>query len=248
MSARGGRGGRRKSYAPSVSKQLLKRSAQDAGLDEKALEQWTTASSAPTNEIFPDLLWESHFRYFRTSNQFGDESISQEPPGVSEDPPAAEYTAKNIFLSNKATELRTRFQQSPYYIKGPVDTMEVKQMASYNDDDKAQITGQGPPPIERLRCFLGRDLTELLPLELFTHSTVAQGGQKRSSSANKARAARTLDELAKHEDSKSTNRHEGEDDIPVYDHIDDDEAAVDYTTNYYASEDESDGEGNEPTF
>jgi hypothetical protein len=130
---RGGRGGGASKL--SVSKELLKRSAAEAGLDDRHLKVLSDITRPP---LFPDFYWHSAGKYWEAASvedevvvvpDGGGSSFARKRPHStkSEASPAlqqAQRPASVIALMNKQRELFARMQNGPYGIR-PTPVMDV---------------------------------------------------------------------------------------------------------------------------
>jgi hypothetical protein len=111
MSRRGGGRGGRGGGKPSLTKELLKRSAADAGLDDRHVK---VLDDITKPLLFPDFLWRSTGRYWdekeavddRNSSSSPTVSLQQQLPVPTKRPTTVVHTIE------KQRELMQRFQQS----------------------------------------------------------------------------------------------------------------------------------------
>ena len=221
---------------PSGARLLLQRSAQEAGLDAGNLRSLQDITKPL---LFPDFEWHS-------SGQKGhDPTPSSLQPAQSSSKRA---TAPNIYLINKSREMHHRFQDSPFYVR-PSQEVDV---VRYNkrprplepDVHVAESIGKTADP-----RYLPEELLpdKLVALPLASSHKVGELGEDGT-----PKRALTLEELAAEEQRKIATGEEGEEgelsDTAEIEEEDEEEVA-DYTTNYYASDDESDGgDGDEAVF
>jgi hypothetical protein len=138
---RGGRGGFGGASKLSVSKELLKRSAAEAGLDDRHLKVLSDITRPP---LFPDFYWHSAGKYWEAANvedevveavadggsssfarkQRHPHSIKSESAASPQPLQQAQRPASVIALMNKQRELFARMQNGPYGIR-PTPVMDV---------------------------------------------------------------------------------------------------------------------------
>jgi hypothetical protein len=129
MSRRGGRGGGNSRSSVSVSKELLKRSASEAGLDDRHLKVLTDITRPP---LFPDFLWRSTGKYWTEEDRANNET--GRPATESRQVSATKRPASVISLINKHREITKRFQNGPYYVR-PAAVVDI---VRYSDRQKNQ--------------------------------------------------------------------------------------------------------------
>lgn len=241
MSGRsGGRGGWAGGRGLSLSKEFLKRSAQEAGLHDHRHIKLLSDIASPT--LFPDMCWHSSGeRYWNVS----DESERMENLVVVKRAPAT------VSILNKNSDLVDRMQRSSHYVR-PEVAIDVIRYSTINNSNV-------PPDIAVLKSMgingkLSSD-ERYFPLELLR--------KKKKSLKRKTVHVSADGELFDDEDTDAKvivdgnldddTQEEGEDD--EHDDIDNDdegeeEEGEDYTTNYYDSDndDQDDGDDEEPTY
>lgn len=239
MSGRGrgrGRGG-----PQSASRQLLQRSAQEAGLDGNNLRSLQDITKP---QLFPDYEFHSQ----------GHVGFADAPPEQQQQNQkrSNQKRSSSVFLINKSREVLSRFQLSPYYIR-PTQESDIER---HN-----RVTRPVEPDVSVLD-----HLGKLADSDYFPEEFQLMQGVVRKRSASEIDASGagegddnkslSLEELAKRELKRRQENMEGEQEedgnlSEVEEPEDEEEDEVaDYTTNYYASDDESDGGGggDEATF
>jgi hypothetical protein len=234
---RGGGGGRGRGRAPPTGARLmLQRSAQEAGLDGSNLRSLQDITKP---QLFPDYNWHS-------SGQL----LGDAPP---ESTQAQKRSPSTIYLINKSREMHHRFQTSPHYVR-PTQEVDVVRY------------GKRPRPVEPDVAVLedmGKKVAQAkyLPPELLQKTGIALLSMKELNASDSLGPSKvlTLEELATQElerrrreaataEGEDGDGDENSDDAQEQD--EEEEEVADYTTNYYESEDESDGggDGGEATF
>ena len=152
MSRRGG-GGRGRGGSKSTlssSKELLKRSASEAGLDDRHIKVLSDITRPP---LFPDFLWKSSGHYW--NEEEGDAALKtqdllQQHPVKTETTTTPSLSASNkklpasmISLIHKQRELTKRFQYSSYYIR-PTTTVDIVRYADRVDSNKNPMQHSSP--------------------------------------------------------------------------------------------------------
>lgn len=235
MSGRG-RGRGRGRAPPSGARQLLQRSAQEAGLDAGNLRNLQDITRP---QLYPDFEWHSSGRMGHdvdTATTIGASTHSQMAP-------SKRAKESMVYLINKGREMQHWFQESPCYVR-PSQELDV---VRYN---------KRPRPLEadvNVASYIGNAAdpryipSELLPDKIPQSDLKAEDGED-----GVPKRAQTLEELAAEEQRKKNGPKVGEDgeeqarelsDNDVEE--EDEEEVADYTQDYYASDDESDGGGNE---
>lgn len=247
MSKRGGRGG----GAPklSVSKELLKRSAAEAGLDDRHLKVLTDITRPP---LFPDFLWLSTGKYWDPD----DKPTQQTTELVTTKRPAG-----TISLMNKQRELTARMQAGPHYVR-PTAVIDVVRYSS-RSNNKLHMA-----PDAIVTESMGKTNTKLatdsryFPAELLhpQKTKAVDAVVVRKATAITDAVVVKLEELASKESStvgggtaaSAAGGLQGDDDdgLPAELPPEEEEDGEDYTTNYYNTDDDegSDGDDGEPTF
>jgi hypothetical protein len=127
MSRRGGgsggrgRGGGSNKSTLSASKELLKRSASEAGLDDRHIKVLSDITRPP---LFPDFLWKSTGHYWSeeeynptNNNDTNNIKIEQEEQVKPTLKATTKLPTSMISLINKQREMTQRFQSSSYYVR-----------------------------------------------------------------------------------------------------------------------------------
>ena len=144
MSRRGG-GGRGRGGSKSTlssSKELLKRSASEAGLDDRHVKVLSDITRPP---LFPDFLWKSAGHYWNEEDvpEKGnhDNMHHQQPIKTETSLPSRGVVTGNklpasmISMINKQRELTKRFQNSSYYIR-PGTIVDIVRYSDRADSNK----------------------------------------------------------------------------------------------------------------
>lgn len=251
-----GRGGGGTSVATNA-KMLLKRTAQEAGLDDR--HHTTTLEEITNPPLFPDLLW-------RVSPPSSGRTFEEVP---SSDAPSelivTKRPASTVYTLNKQREINEAFQQSPFYVQHhqPVDVVRHGKRNRSVAPDVAVLESIGSMATD----------SQYIPEELMLQ---ASSGRKLSASGRKhdvatgasVKTASNLNELEEREQARTTGKARGtgatataaatsapasttavsnEDEQHQADDQEEEEIE-DYTMNYYASEEETDGGDAEATF
>jgi hypothetical protein len=210
MSRRGGR-------KPSVAKELLKRSAAEAGVDNSvALEDITKP------KLYPDFLWFSDGTYWDGQTPATTPTATGAADVTKRQPPGA------VKLMNKQRELSARFQ------------------AVYRDLHETEVMGPVPPDEALLQSFSKTNRKLVEDTRYFPEDLVASKKVKAAAKAKKASVLVKLEQLENKEetevpDTTKSGLEEEEDDLePLSEEEEDLEADLDYTKDYYGSEDEDD--------
>jgi len=234
MSGRGRGRGRGRGAPPSGAKLLLMRSAQESGLGENNLN---SLADITRPALFPDLNW----------NYFDDADAVQRS-----------RQASTVYLINKGREIDHRIQTSSHWVRPSQTQVDV---VRYKSDKKNHHSSQTPPDVAVLDQ-MGKNLAmddTYIPAELVSSKRVASRKRPLSSDINASSAPKTgtLDALEQKErqrrieEARQANVLEEDLEGQYSDAPPDEEEdeVEDYTTNYYESEDESDGgEGAEATY
>jgi hypothetical protein len=132
MSRRGGGGGRgrggSKSSNSNATKELLKRSASEAGLDDRHVKVLSDITRPP---LFPDFLWKSSGNYWNEEEEIDSSNNNinglglqpqQQQSMKSEAPSPAAVTPRKLpaamaSTNDKQREMNRRFQNAPFYIR-----------------------------------------------------------------------------------------------------------------------------------
>lgn len=250
MSGRGrGRGRGRGGAPPSGAKLLLMRSAQESGLGDHNLKSLTDITKPA---LFPDLIW----NYQEVK---GDSTTASSSSSSS----SRVRSTQSAYLINKTREIDHRIQTSSHWVRPSQTQVDV---VRYQSDKRSHRFVQTAPDMAVLEQ-MGKNLAmddSYTPAELVPVFMTSNSKRRKRSLEAIAFAEGTgekkpaLEELEKKEiqrkieESKRANvlDEDGEggnlSDIPPED---EEEEVEDYTMNYYASEDESDGGGEaEATF
>lgn len=234
-----GRGG----GSASNAKILLKRTAQEAGLDDRHL---TTLEEITHPKLFPDLLWHSSGRGGFQEDPPPEDGEAPKPPELVE----SKRPAGTVYFLNKQRELNEALQQSSHYVfsqqQRVVDVIRYNKRNRQLPADEAVLESMGA---------LAYD-SRYTPSELLTASksdaVQATGGTRTMNGSGGGRRRSSLEELEQRERSGNVPQRVGSSTLPAEEETapeeDDEEEAEDYTKDYYESEDESDGGEAEPTF
>lgn len=252
----GGRGGL------SQSKEFLKRSAQEAGLDDRHMK---LLSDITRPAFYPDVLWRASGDGYWNEN---DESTTKN--GKSNELIILKRLPTVINTMNKQRELMNRFQKSSHYVRPDV-AVDIERYSTLND---ASLTL--PAADVAVLQSLGRNgklATDdrYFPTELI-YPNINNNRKKKQNLLDKAnRMKKTLssnlddDEVvgddADNADTKrggDSDNDDDDDELEQFEQIEDDEEeeGEDYTTNYYESDNDDAASGgagggdddNEPTF
>lgn len=112
MSRRGGRGGGHSRSSVAISKDLLKRSASEAGLDDRHLK---VLSDITRPQLYPDFLWHSTGKYWNEEDTAYNEGIRLGTAVVQLS--SSKRPASLISLIKKHRELTKRFQDGPHFVR-----------------------------------------------------------------------------------------------------------------------------------
>jgi len=272
MSSRRGRGRGGKASGGAVSKELLKRSAAEAGLDDRHLKVLTDITKPP---LFPPFLWHSAGGYWE-----GGETTEQ-PPESGVELARIKRPSGTVYTMNKQRELASRFQHAASYVPptAPSDVARYDRhgrmpsapdaavLASLSRTNRKLATDPRYFPAGELILLRQRrkkhvgtaaaaapgELSLLLEDDLAVD--VAAADDPDDEAISKTRVATVAaGTAASSSDPTSSKQETAEDDevLAGTNHPDEEEAeGEDYTTNYYNTDDESDaGEDGdaEPTF
>lgn len=236
-----GRGRGRGRAPPSGARLLLQRSAQEAGLDAGNLRSLQDITKP---QLYPDFEWHS-------SGAQGHDPVH--PPAASQQSQsssASKRATSQIYLINKSREMNQRYQDSPLFVR-PSQEVDV---VRYN---------KRPRPLEpdvHLAEYIGKAgdprylPEELLPDKAPPFVAAISGRIGEHAEDGTPKRALTLEELAAEEiqqrkkpSSGATGEEEEEQGelSDTQEPEEDEEEVADYTANYYASDDESGGEGEE---
>jgi hypothetical protein len=214
-----GRGRGRGRGNPSGARLLLQRSAQEAGLGATSLKN---IQDITRPQLFPDYEWHSSGRQLNQPQTASTRSEQQK-------------AASTVYLIRKSRDIHHRFQNSPCYVR-PTQEVDVNRY------------GKRERPLDPDVFFLsqigkGADPRFFPPELLKTDSAFAGDGNDGFS-----KKKLTLEEMAAVEMKKrraaAEDGEDGEDgDLPIQEEDEVEEEVDDYITNYYASDDDSGGEG-----
>jgi hypothetical protein len=137
MSRRGGRGGHSRSSV-AVSKELLKRSASEAGLDDRHLKVLSDITRPP---LYPDFLWRSTGKYWTEDDATNNGCLGMGTESVQI--PSTKRPASMISLINKHREFTKRFQNSPHFVRPTA----VSDIVRYCDRQKHANSSSAPDSI-----------------------------------------------------------------------------------------------------
>jgi hypothetical protein len=253
---RGGRGGRGRN-PPSGARLLLQRSAKEAGLDDGNLRDLQDITRP---KLFPDYEWHSNGRVGHQQQQQQHQDTPAAVPSSSAGPPTSTTTKRSasaVYLMNKSNAILQRFQASPFYVRPSQEADVVRygkrQQRQQNfhlaDDANRQVLEQ-----------MGRSADpryippELLKLAAISSSAVSSDSAGIGLEEGGELLKKSLDDLAAEEETTKRRPRDaaaggGDEAAAAEDgnlsdgpsqEADDEEEDVDYTTNYYASDDESD--------
>lgn len=236
----------------SNAKLLLKRSAQEAGLDDRHL---TTLEEITHPPLFPDILWHSSGRRRSIEEEI---AAATEPPPIdptSTAPPAPPELVVTrrppniVYMINKQREINEALQQSSMYVMS--EPPEIAMRLSYKRKRRER------PDVEVLESIGHRLSTDAryFPAELLvglTSTTTAVSGTIRTKRTSSLDVPRKLEELEQRERARSGSDPKQppapDDDLAEPEPEPEEDEIEDYTTNYYESEEESEGEQGEATF
>jgi hypothetical protein len=214
----------------SQGKEFLKQSAQEAGLDDRHMK---LLSAITRPALFPDFTWHS------SGNGYWDEADDER----SNELVVIKRAASTVYLMNKQRELNDRIQRSCHHIR-PAQTVDV---VRYNTQQ--QITAPDVAVMQSMGIN-GKLASDEQYFPVLLNKKKGRAGRKKA----KLNADGT-EELEQKESGGEMDRNqkgeeeEDDDDIELELEQGEEEDGEDYTTNYYASDDESDGgEDGEPTF
>lgn len=252
----GGRGGGRGGWGGgrgglSQSKEFLKRSAQEAGLDDRHMK---LLSDITKPALFPDILWNA------TGDGYWDDT---EENAISNELIVTKRTPSIFYIMNKQREIIDRMQRSCHYIR-PAVTVDVVRYNTTNNyatpADVAVLNAMG------MNGKLASD-ERYFPVELLPHHPSNNLKKKASGSTKRKHGNKlltnadgipVLDDFGEEIMDEKGGDGGGDDDGSNDDdednnlEIEDDgeeEDGEDYTTNYYESDNDDDGgDDDEPTF
>jgi hypothetical protein len=165
MSRRGGRGGGHSRSSVAVSKELLKRSASEAGLDDRHLKVLSDITRPP---LYPDFLWRSTGKYWNEEDSANSEGPRLGAASVQLSSP--KRPASIISLIKKHRELTKRFQNGPHFVR-PAEVVDIvrycdreKHAASLSTPESLVLTSFSKP-----NCLFASD-QRYFPLELLNGS------------------------------------------------------------------------------
>jgi hypothetical protein len=218
---------------------LLQRSAEEAGLDAGNLRGLQDITKP---RLFPDFEWHS-------SGRIGHEQPPTPVPPSQQPVPSKRAKESMVYLINKGREMQQWFQESPFYVR-PSQEVDV---ARYN---------KRPRPLEpdaHVAAFVGKTADpRYIPTDLLQDKASKTVVNDVDGDEGLPKRVLTLEELAAEEQRKKniskTAGEEGEDqDGELSDtqelEEEDEEEVADYTQDYYASDDESNGSvGDEAVF
>lgn len=226
MSGRGR--GRGRGAPPSGAKLMLMRSAQESGLGDHNLKSLNDITKPA---LFPDLVW-----------NYQDETDSSAAGKARQ--------SSNIYLINKGRELDHRMQNSSHWVRPSQTQVDVVRYQNKRSHRSAQMPSD-QAILEQMGKNLGMD-DRYTPPELVPNA----GKRKRTLDSNAAGDEGTekkpaLDELEKkeilrkREEARKANQleEEGEGQFSDAPPDESEDEIEDYTTNYYNTDDESDGGG-----
>lgn len=242
MSARGGRGGRGgKGYTPPSGAQLyLKRSAQEAGLDQNNLK--TLQDLIKPGALYPDLKWHSNGTIWSEDDE-DDMTVATN----------TKRSSSTVHLIQKGRDVRSRMQ-AQYQVR-PTQEQDVKRYeVAEQQKDSFTILTNPSDAAERLG-------SAYVPQELLSSAAakkkkaISSRQEKSSAASDNKKKSTNLTDLEEKELKRQTDAEQDEDAAALelsQELSDDEEESADYTMNYYESEgEESDagvGDGGEPTF
>jgi hypothetical protein len=243
MSRRGGRGGGGPKV--SVSKELLKRSAAEAGLDDRHLKVLTDITRPP---LFPDFLWLSTGKYWDPDNSNNNDQPSQETTELV----TTKRSAAVVSMMNKQRELTARMQAGPHYVR-PTAVIDVVRYSNRSNNKTNMTTA----PDAIVTASMGKTNTKLatdvryFPVELLNLQTKRAAVVRKLTPSIDAAVVK-LEELASKESTVGAaavaQTQEDDEDLLAEAPPEEEEEGEDYTTNYYNTDEESDGDDGEPTF
>lgn len=194
---RGGRGGR---PVESGGLLLLRRSAEECGLDSRNIR--SLGELAGRSTLFPDI--EIHY----SSSPGGGESTTATPTGGTTTAAAKRHSAQTIYLIAKSREIHHRITNSVFYVR---PTKDVPDVLRYSDLTRSHrhkkrqrllsVTVDGTPKINSeanlvlSHCLGGRQETEMgrfVPEELVTLSQPQKTLNRRAVSSGHATATAAL--------------------------------------------------------
>jgi hypothetical protein len=233
MSSRGGRGGRGRGYTPPSGASLyLKRSAKEAGLDDRNLRD-----IAKPCALFPPLTWHSNGTIW---NEEDDDDIPET---------TTKRTSQVVYMIQKGRDIRNRMQT---LYQGPSQEQDVKRYRDKKQQEKVDVTSMSLTGVAR-RLGTSYVPQELLPVSSTASTKLYGASREKAASAPKKAPGTNLQVL---EEKEKTGGEENVEETLALDETydqpsEEEDEAADYTMNYYESEgEEGDGGGDEgePTF
>jgi len=234
MSSKRGRGGKKGYAAPSGAQVLLKRSAQEAGLDDRNLGDITKPGA-----LFPELRWHSNGTMWTEDDEDDDMAAT-----------TTKRSSSTVYLIQKGRELRSRMQ-AQYQVR-PTEKQDVMRYQEKEQKD-ASVTASPLFAAKRLGpAYVPAELLQTAANKKQKKATGSTSSPEKRAGAQKKKPA-NFKELEEREQTRSTDGVREEDatelDQNHEQQSDEEEESADYTMNYYESEgEESDGGGGEPTF
>lgn len=235
----GGRGG---GSSLSQSKEFLKRSAQEAGLDDRHIK---LLSDITRPAFYPDVLWRANGDGYWHENSHDNHDSSTDGLITTKRSPSIMNTIQ------KQRELMNRFQKSYQYVRPDV-MVDIERYSTLHD-----AAARLPPDVAVLQS-LGRNRKlatdgRYFPTELiFPNRRSSSNDTNKKKGTKNKRTKKISSNLEDHDDNNhndDNNNHEDSDDDedddpdnPLDATIgdEDEEEDVDYTTNYYDSDNNDD--------
>jgi hypothetical protein len=208
MSRRGGRGGGHSRSSVAVSKELLKRSASEAGLDDRHLK---VLSDITRPQLYPDFLWHSTGKYWNEEEASNKEGFRSGAAAVQLSP--TKRPASMISLIKKHRELTKRFQNGPHFVRPTV----VIDIVRHCDREKHANSLSSPDSLvlasfSKSNCLFASD-QRYFPSELLNGHE--KSGKRKKLSTTSTTGSSTDPELTSTIFSKGTVTHRGVNDAVV---------------------------------
>ena len=244
-----GRGRGRGRGSISQSKLLLKRSAQEAGLDND--RQMVSLQEIIRPSLFPDFHWHSSGRKNLPSDQEASMvKIEEGEQSKKTEVNIVKRPANHVAIIQKQRQMIEAFSKTAHQVRETknVDVARYGKQTIATAPDQAVLLSMKASEGESSQNKLATD-ERYFPAELLSTLKQLQSARRAQNPEKKTLTALLEDEednviLSDNEDDEE----EDDEDLPAPEELEADDIE-DYTTNYYNTDDESDGAGDaEATF